>query len=220
MRFVGSLAQVDYEAYATGILDTFTYRDAEEQLTIIQTRTHKFTESKQSHSFARDYCSREPSGSTSRKLSQTNLGKSSKRHGSTSTRTYVKNVDIWGNSVLDEATKDDFPCLRFVAHRHCQSLLQAYFSGEYIGSRASIAHDAKLSQIMGQMILQMIQLICFGLLPHRWAHFFVNVRTPRFRLRDNMVTVGKEVLASKDDHQRTQRSSGDMVSLCAMRKPP
>ena len=34
-------------------------------------------------------------------------------------------------SVMDEATKPDFPCRHFVAHPHCQHLLDSYFSGCY-----------------------------------------------------------------------------------------
>jgi hypothetical protein len=45
---------------------------------------------------------------------------------------------LWDYSVLDIASLGDGrlsrPCMRFVAHRHCQDTLDKFFSGNYTGS--------------------------------------------------------------------------------------
>ena len=47
-------------------------------------------------------------------------------------------VLLWPNSVLDEATERAHPCMQFVAHAHCQSVLSEYYHGNFVGSQAAI----------------------------------------------------------------------------------
>ena len=47
---------------------------------------------------------------------------------------------LWDSSPLDSSSMEDgllsLPCMRFVAHRHCQYTLDKYFAGDYPGSKA------------------------------------------------------------------------------------
>ena len=49
---------------------------------------------------------------------------------------------LWDHSALDSASEEDgllsLPCMRFVAHRHCQYTLDKYFSGDFPGSKVRI----------------------------------------------------------------------------------
>jgi hypothetical protein len=117
--------------------------------------------------------------------------------------TFSRNVPLWSGSVLDEATKDDFPCLSFVSHPHCEAMLLAYFAGDYIGSKACIPHDATLLQVAGQIVIQSVQAVCLGLLPPKWTQFIMRVRTPRFRLEHDMVSTNKAYPASSHTHDNT-----------------
>jgi hypothetical protein len=45
---------------------------------------------------------------------------------------------MWEKSVMDEACDQDLPCRFFVATPNCQELLERYYHGEYVGSKAMI----------------------------------------------------------------------------------
>ena len=45
---------------------------------------------------------------------------------------------VWEKSVMDEACDQDLPCRFFVATPNCQELLERYYHGEYVGSKAMI----------------------------------------------------------------------------------
>lgn len=47
-------------------------------------------------------------------------------------------ISLWSSSVLDEAARSPYPCRKFLAHRHCQYVLEQFFCGHYRGSAASI----------------------------------------------------------------------------------
>ena len=61
-----------------------------------------------------------------------------------------------GNSAIDSALLADgrlsFPCKRFLAHRHSQHLLEAFFAGDFPYSKARIPIDAGLIQIILQLV--------------------------------------------------------------------
>lgn len=68
-------------------------------------------------------------------------------------------VPLWSNSVIDAAAEDGLrsrsvSCKRFVAHRHSQFLLEAFFAGDYPTSRARVPLDAGLLAIL-------LQCACF-----------------------------------------------------------
>ena len=58
-------------------------------------------------------------------------------------------VPLWARSCLDSAAEDGSvePCKRFVAHRHSQFLLEAFFTGDYPNSKARIPMDVSLIRI-------------------------------------------------------------------------
>jgi hypothetical protein len=64
---------------------------------------------------------------------------------------------LWKDSPLDSSSMEDgmlsLPCMRFVAHRHCQYTLDKYFAGDYPGSKARIRHSATLVGIALQSLL-------------------------------------------------------------------
>ena len=45
------------------------------------------------------------------------------------------------------------PCMRFVAHRHCQHTLDKFFAGDFPGSNARIPPAASLLAIAAQALL-------------------------------------------------------------------
>lgn len=62
---------------------------------------------------------------------------------------------LWPMSCLELAV--DFggsamPCRRFVAHRHSQYLLEAFFTGDYPNSKARVPMDAHLHMILLQCV--------------------------------------------------------------------
>ncbi|KAL1507768.1 hypothetical protein AB1Y20_007378 [Prymnesium parvum] len=62
---------------------------------------------------------------------------------------------LWQQSILDTAAHDEgvlFACMRFVAHRHSQQLLEAFFSGDFPTSRARIPPHSSLLKIIFQAI--------------------------------------------------------------------
>ena len=68
-----------------------------------------------------------------------------------------KRLLLWDSSPLDSSSMEDgllsLPCMRFVAHRHCQYTLDKYFAGDYPGSKARIRHSASLFGIAIQALL-------------------------------------------------------------------
>jgi hypothetical protein len=50
---------------------------------------------------------------------------------------------LWHGSVLDQAVHPDYPCRRFVAHRHCQTVIDHYMYGNYRGSVTSVPVQAR-----------------------------------------------------------------------------
>ena len=64
---------------------------------------------------------------------------------------------LWDQSALDSASEEDgllsLPCMRFVAHRHCQHTLDKYFSGDFPGSRARIPPASGPLAIAAQALL-------------------------------------------------------------------
>ena len=64
---------------------------------------------------------------------------------------------LWENSALDSAAEEDgllsLPCMRFVAHRHCQHTLDKYFSGDFPGSKARIPPASSPLAIAAQALL-------------------------------------------------------------------
>ena len=64
---------------------------------------------------------------------------------------------LWHASVLDSAAEEDgllsLPCMRFVAHRHCQHTLDKFFAGDFPGSNARIPPAASLLAIAAQALL-------------------------------------------------------------------
>ena len=64
-------------------------------------------------------------------------------------------VVLWPNSVLDEATERAHPCMEFVAHPHCQSVLSDYWHGNYVGSKAAIPRG-KLFPVFVQILIKLI----------------------------------------------------------------
>ena len=73
---------------------------------------------------------------------------------------FVRRELLWDTSPLDSAAEEDgllsLPCMRFVAHRHCQYTLDKYFSGDYPGSRARIPPEASLLGIAVQALLPFV----------------------------------------------------------------
>ncbi|KAL1515620.1 hypothetical protein AB1Y20_002239 [Prymnesium parvum] len=65
---------------------------------------------------------------------------------------------MWPRSVMDSATSDEFPCQRFVAHKHCQKVLDDYWSGDFPGSRVRISTAANVSSVA-------LQILFCGFLP-------------------------------------------------------
>ena len=65
-------------------------------------------------------------------------------------------LPLWERSCLDTAADlegSQLPCMRFVAHRHSQFLLEAFFSGDYPTSQARIPLHANLVAILLQSLL-------------------------------------------------------------------
>jgi hypothetical protein len=64
---------------------------------------------------------------------------------------------LWDASVLDGASEEDgllsLPCMRFVAHRHCQHTLDKFFAGDFPGSNARIPPESSLLAIATQALL-------------------------------------------------------------------
>ncbi|KAL1512225.1 hypothetical protein AB1Y20_005487 [Prymnesium parvum] len=77
---------------------------------------------------------------------------------------------LWAGSVMDEATKADFPCRHFVSHKHCQHLLDLYFAGGYKGSSGAISHDASLACVCLESVLRIVSLGCL-------PHYFCKLKT-------------------------------------------
>ena len=74
-------------------------------------------------------------------------------------------VSVWTASVLDEAIKFPSPCRNVVAHRHTQSVLECYFTGFYRGSRAAIPINTRISHILLNLPIHILNLPLLGLLP-------------------------------------------------------
>ena len=64
---------------------------------------------------------------------------------------------LWADSPLEGAAEEDgllsMPCMKFISHRHCQYVLDAYFAGDYPGSQARISQTASVTAIMLQCVL-------------------------------------------------------------------
>ena len=71
-------------------------------------------------------------------------------------------IKLWEQSVLDEATERVHPAMQFVAHRHCQSVLRAYWHGNFSGSTAHISSGPLVT-----VLLQLLVQILFCNLPPR-----------------------------------------------------
>jgi len=85
-------------------------------------------------------------------------------------------VGMWSRSVLDEAAMVPYPCRRFLSHRHCQSVLDNYFIGNYRGSKARIPLHASILSIALNTVLHSFNFFpFFGALPT-----FFKVRKPNF----------------------------------------
>lgn len=65
---------------------------------------------------------------------------------------------IWNRSVMDSATSEDYPCQRFVAHKHCQKVLDEYWCGDFTGSKVCIPPTAKVTSVI-------LQILFLGFLP-------------------------------------------------------
>jgi hypothetical protein len=53
---------------------------------------------------------------------------------------------LWAVSVLDEAI-GDHPCRKFVAHRHCQNVIDRYMAGYFRGSYASVGTNVSMKTL-------------------------------------------------------------------------
>ena len=81
-------------------------------------------------------------------------------------RKHPKNPDrlhsLWDESVLDEATKSNSKgqtaCRKFLAHRHCQYVIEQYFFGHYRGSHAAISVRATFKGIILQFLIHVLNL--------------------------------------------------------------
>ena len=66
------------------------------------------------------------------------------------------------STVLDGSVTDDgelnVPCIKFVAHRHCQSTLDRFFCGDYPGSKRCISVHIGLIRIFLQAVLPFLRL--------------------------------------------------------------
>ena len=64
--------------------------------------------------------------------------------------------------MLDGSVTDDgelnVPCIKFVAHRHCQSALDRFFCGDYPGSKRCIPVHIGLTRILFQAVLPFLRL--------------------------------------------------------------
>jgi hypothetical protein len=63
----------------------------------------------------------------------------------------ARRVKIWPGSILDEACSDDFPCRRFVSHRHCQYVLDRYLVGDFRGSLAAVPINTSVLTVLVQV---------------------------------------------------------------------
>ena len=64
-----------------------------------------------------------------------------------------REVEVWGGSVFDEAADEETPCQAFLGHRHCQSLVNNVFVGDYPGSKLKLKGDCSLTLIVLQLFL-------------------------------------------------------------------
>jgi hypothetical protein len=104
--------------------------------------------------------------------------------------------------VLDEARNATYPCRRFIAHRHCQHVLDLYLTGHYPGSLAAVPVKTNVLLLFIQTLLQMLQPLCMNRLPIEAAE----VRVPlcssgdstRERAEDNEA---EDLLAEDDDEE-------------------
>ena len=83
---------------------------------------------------------------------------------------------LWPFSVLDEAASEPYPCRRFVAHRHCQYVLDQYLVGKYRGSVAAVPPHSSVISIALQTIFQLLHPLFFGF----WPVEAVSVQMPLF----------------------------------------
>ena len=92
-----------------------------------------------------------------------------------------ESLPVWKDSVMDQACDDTCPCKAFVAHKHCQALLEHYYHGDHCSSSAMIAPGTPFTLLVIEMMLQMVHLFTLGalrgLLPD-----VVPVLTPKFRV--------------------------------------
>ena len=58
---------------------------------------------------------------------------------------------MWDDSVMDEAMKTPYPCRAFLGHRHCQHLVDKYFTGDYPGSPAKVNDDTTALMLLCQV---------------------------------------------------------------------
>ena len=85
-------------------------------------------------------------------------------------------VRLWPCSVLGDAASNNYPCRRFVSHRHCQFVLDQYLVGRFRGSRAAVPTTVGIFQLLLQMLCHMITLVCLG----RCELRVCDVTVPRF----------------------------------------
>ena len=91
-------------------------------------------------------------------------------------------IKLWRDSVLDQAVSRPFPCNQVVRHHYSQYLFDHYMSGDFKGSRARIPEATSLVAVFLQICLQLLQIVCCGML--RDSLYYVKVWRPMFREDD------------------------------------
>lgn len=77
--------------------------------------------------------------------------------------TYTK-VPLWPGSVLDEASCLPHPCRVFVAHRHCNQLVDCYWCGNYRGSKACFAPTVTFTKVIVEILVHLAVFVPYVLL--------------------------------------------------------
>ena len=92
------------------------------------------------------------------------------------------------------------PCRNFVAHRHCQSVLDAYFAGDYRDSKLCIPPDASVGAIMREILIQLLHVVLLG----KWEPPTEGLLATIVRVPDR----GSSVHASRRASRQRKQSAG------------
>ena len=82
---------------------------------------------------------------------------------STSSETKMSSpINMWRDSVMDQACDPSYPCTAFVACSHCQRLLDSFYHGAYPSSRAAIRDDTSQARLILQIFVNLIHAFTLG----------------------------------------------------------